>query len=121
VAVQRTRELRADNFTRFSRAVERIVGRSTTFYAAVAVVLIWFAGGPYFEWSDTYQLVINTGTTIVTFLMVFVIQNTQSRDTRAMQVKLDELVKVNRRARNSLINLEERPDAEIDKKKAEFL
>jgi low affinity Fe/Cu permease len=87
---------------------------------AVAIVVAWAITGPFFGWSDTWQLVINTGTTVITFLMVFVIQNTQSRDTRAMQVKLDELLKVNQDARNSLINLEERPDAEIDRKKAEF-
>lgn len=87
---------------------------------AVAIVVGWAITGPFFDWSDTWQLVINTGTTVVTFLMVFVIQNTQSRDTRAMQIKLDELLKTNQDARNSLINLEERPDSEIDKKKEEF-
>jgi len=92
-------------FARFARWVERQVGRSSTFVLAIAVVLLWAASGPVFGWSDTWQLVINTGTTIVTFLMVFVIQNTQSRDTQAMQLKLDELIRVNEIARNSLINL----------------
>jgi low affinity Fe/Cu permease len=71
--------------------------------------VLWAASGPIFGWSDTWQLVINTATTIVTFLMVFVIQNTQTRDTQAMQLKLDELIRVNAMARNSLINLEECP------------
>ena len=95
-------------FARFSRWVERQVGRSSTFVLAIAVVLVWAVSGPLFGWSDTWQLVINTGTTIVTFLMVFVIQNTQSRDTQAMQLKLDELIRVNEMARNSLIELEEK-------------
>jgi low affinity Fe/Cu permease len=102
-------------FSSFARWTERQVGRSSTFVLAIAVVLIWAVSGPVFAWSDTWQLVINTGTTIVTFLMVFVIQNTQSRDTRAIQLKLDELIRVNEEARKSLINLEDQPDAEVDK------
>src|SRR5215469_5837858 len=82
-------------FARFARWVERQVGRSSTFVIAIAIVIVWAASGPMFGWSDTCQLVINTGTTIVTFLMVFVIQNTQSRDTQAMQLQLDELIRVN--------------------------
>src|SRR5438132_8746801 len=89
-------------FARFARWVERQVGRSSTFVLAIAVVLLWAVSGPLFGWSDTWQLVINTGTTIVTFLMVYVIQNTQSRDTQAMQLKLDELIRANEMARNSL-------------------
>src|SRR6266576_3680214 len=89
-------------FARFARWVERQVGRSSTFVLAIAVVVLWAVSGPIFGWSDTWQLVINTGTTIVTFLMVFVIQNTQSRDMQAMQLKLDELIRVNKIARNSL-------------------
>ena len=87
---------------------------------ALAVVLLWAASGPLFGWSDTWQLVINTGTTIVTFLMVFVIQNTQTRDTQAMQLKLDELIRVNKTARNSLINLEEMSDIDVERMKAAF-
>src|SRR6266513_1205813 len=98
------------SFSRFARWTERQVGAPVSFAIAVAIVLLWAVSGPFFGWSDTWQLVINTGTTIVTFLMVFVIQNTQSRDTQAMQVKLDELIRVNETARNSLINLEEMPD-----------
>ena len=87
---------------------------------AIAVVVLWAVSGPAFGWSDTWQLVINTGTTIVTFLMVFVIQNTQSRDTQAMQLKLDELIRVNKMARNSLINLEEMSEIDVERMKTAF-
>src|SRR6201982_3334900 len=107
-------------FARFARWVERQVGHSSTFMLAIAIVLLWAASGPVFGWSDTWQLVINTGTTIVTFLMVFVIQNTQSRDTQAMQLKLDEMIRVNKIARNSLLNLEEMSDAEVERMKSAF-
>src|SRR5439155_23809947 len=107
-------------FSRFARCVERQVVRSSTFVLAIAVVLLWAVSGPLFGWSDTWQLVINTGTTIVTFLMVFVIQNTQSRDTQAMQLKLDELIRVNEMARNSLTNLEEMSDLGFERMKAAF-
>ena len=107
-------------FARFARWVERQVGRSSTFVLAIGVVLVWAVSGPAFGWSDTWQLVINTGTTIVTFLMVFVIQNTQSRDTQAMQLKLDELIRVNKLARNSLINLEEMSEIDVERMKAAF-
>lgn len=107
-------------FARFARWVEQQVGRSSTFLLAIALVILWAVSGPIFGWSDTWQLVINTGTTIVTFLMVFVIQNTQSRDTQAMQLKLDELIRVNEVARNSLINLEEMSDTDVERVKAAF-
>jgi low affinity Fe/Cu permease len=107
-------------FARFARWVERQVGRSSTFVLAIGVVLVWAVSGPAFDWSDTWQLVINTGTTIVTFLMVFVIQNTQSRDTQAMQLKLDELIRVNEMARNSLINLEEMSEIDVERMKTAF-
>ena len=107
-------------FARFARWVERQVGRSSTFVLAIGIVLVWAGSGPAFGWSDTWQLVINTGTTIVTFLMVFVIQNTQSRDTQAMQLKLDELIRANRTAHNSLINLEEMSENDLERMKATF-
>jgi low affinity Fe/Cu permease len=107
-------------FARFARWIERQVGRSSTFVLAIAVVVLWAVSGPAFGWSDTWQLVINTGTTIVTFLMVFVIQNTQSRDTQAMQLKLDELIRVNKMARNSLINLEEMSEIDVERMKTAF-
>src|ERR1700758_990183 len=108
-------------FARFARWVERQVGRSSTFVLAIAVVLLWAVSGPLFGWSDTWQLVINTGTTIVTFLMVFVIQNTQSRDTQAMQLKLDELIRVNEMARNSLIDLEDMSEVDVEEIKSAFV
>ena len=107
-------------FARFARWVERQVGRPTTFLLAIVLVLLWAVSGPFFGWSDTWQLVINTGTTIVTFLMVFVIQNTQTRDTQAMQLKLDELIRVNEMARNSLIKLEEMSDIDVERMKRAF-
>lgn len=82
------------------------------------MVVLWGASGPIFGWSDTWQLVINTATTIVTFLMVFVIQNTQTRDTQTMQLKLDELIRVNAAARNSFINLEEMSEADVERMRA---
>jgi low affinity Fe/Cu permease len=101
-------------FDRFARWAERQLGRSVTFALAVLSVVLWGATGPVFGWSDTWQLVINTGTTIVTFLMVFVIQNAQNRDTQALQLKLDELIRVNRAARNSLMGLEEKSESEVE-------
>ena len=95
-------------------------GTSDAFIAAVAVLLLWCVTGPVFGFSDTWQLVINTGTTIVTFLMVFVIQNTQNRDTAAMQLKLDELIRVNRGARNVLLDLEELDESVLQKLRGEY-
>src|ERR1700751_2019689 len=107
-------------FARFARWVERQGGRSSTFVLALAIVIVWGASGPIFRGADTWQLVINTGTTIVTFLMVFVIQNTQTRDTQAMQLKLDELIRVNKMARNPLIELGEKSETDVEKTKAAF-
>jgi low affinity Fe/Cu permease len=95
-------------FDRFARWTERQLGRSLTFALAFLSIVLWAVTGPLFRWSDTWQLVINTGTTIVTFLMVFVIQNTQNRDTKALQLKLDELIRATATARNSLMALEEK-------------
>ena len=101
-------------FDRFARWIERQLGRSTTFALAFFSIVLWGVSGPFFGWSDTWQLVINTGTTIVTFLMVFVIQNTQNRDTQALHLKLDELIRVNTDARNSLMGLEEKSQSEVE-------
>ena len=101
-------------FDRFARWTEHQLGRSFTFALAVLSIVVWWMTGPLFGWSDTWQLVINTGTTIVTFLMVFVIQNAQNRDTQALQLKLDELIRVNMAARNSLMGLEEKSEAEVE-------
>src|ERR1700674_727481 len=93
-------------FARFARWMEHQLGRTAAFALAFLSIVLWAATGPFFGWSDTWQLVINTGTTIVTFLMVFVIQNTQNRDMQALQLKLDELIRVNTAARNSLMGIE---------------
>ena len=108
-------------FDRFARWTEHQLGRSVTFALAFSSVVVWGATGPFFGWSDTWQLVINTGTTIVTFLMVFVIQNTQNRDTQALQLKLDELLRVNTAARNSLMGLEEKSESEVEDIKTAFV
>jgi low affinity Fe/Cu permease len=108
-------------FDRFARWVEHQVGRSATFALAFSIIVLWGVTGPFFGWSDTWQLVINTGTTIVTFLMVFVIQNTQNRDTQALHLKLDELIRVNTAARNSLMGLEAKSEAEVADVKSAFV
>ena len=101
-------------FVRFAQWVSHATGRPLAFFLAVATILIWSALGPVFGYSDTWQLVINTGTTIVTFLMVFVIQNTQNRDTAAMHIKIDELIRVTGKARNILLDLEELDDKTLE-------
>jgi low affinity Fe/Cu permease len=102
-------------FTNFARTTARLSGRPGTFGLAVAIIIVWGVTGPLFHFSDTWQLVINTGTTIVTFLMVDLIQNTQNRDSEAVQIKLDELVRAVEGARNALIDLEDMDDKEIEK------
>jgi low affinity Fe/Cu permease len=107
-------------FARFAQHVSHITGRPTAFIVALVVILVWAVTGPIFGFSDTWQLVINTGTTIVTFLMVFVIQNTQNRDTAAMHIKIDELIRVTSKARNILIDLEELGDRDLETLRKDF-
>jgi low affinity Fe/Cu permease len=107
-------------FGRFAKHGARWTGRPVAFGIAVSIVLIWAVTGPLFRFSDTWQLVINTGTTIITFLMVFLIQNTQNRDTMALQIKLDELIRVLPAARNLLLDLEELDEDAQEKIRTEY-
>jgi low affinity Fe/Cu permease len=100
--------------------VSGVVGSSWSFITAVAVIIIWAVTGPIFHFSDTWQLIINTGTTIVTFLMVFLMQNTQNRDTAAIQLKLDELIRANENARNVLLSLEDLTEEQLARVKTTF-
>ena len=108
-------------FTRFAKTTAFATGRPVTFAIALGVVVVWAISGPLFKWSDTWQLVINTGTTIVTFLMVFLIQSTQNRDTEALQIKLDELLRVTPGAHNVLMNLEELEEPELERIRAVYV
>ena len=107
-------------FRKISQTVAAIAGNAKTFVVAICLILLWLLSGSLFNYSDTWQLVINTTTTIITFLMVFLIQNTQNRDSKAMHLKLDELIKVSKSARNRLIEIEEDTDEEIDLLENEF-
>lgn len=108
-------------FNRLAKWASRAAGRPLGFVLALAVVLAWILTGPLFGFSDTWQLVINTGTTIVTFLMVFLIQNSQNRDTEAIQLKLDELIRATRGAHNALLDLEELEERELDAFRARYV
>jgi low affinity Fe/Cu permease len=109
-----------DFFRKFARQTSRGVGSPWAFTLAMVVIVVWALTGPLFHFSDTWQLVINTGTTIVTFLMVFLIQNTQNRDAVAIHLKLDELIRALKGARNKLVDLEELSDAELEALRQEF-
>lgn len=102
------------NFDKFANKVTKTTGKSSTFMVALSVIVIWAVTGPIFGFSDTWQLVINTGTTIITFLMVFIIQQTQNKDTMALQLKLNELIASNRGSSNRLINIEDLSEEELE-------
>jgi low affinity Fe/Cu permease len=109
-----------ENFRHVSVRISSWAGSASTFILALLIIIVWATSGPLFNFSDTWQLVINTSTTIVTFLMVFLIQNTQNRDTKAIQLKLDELIKSSRSARNSFVGLEDLTDNELLELDQEF-
>ena len=110
----------SSRFTRFAKWTARATGRPAAFLVAVGIILVWMVTGPLFGYSDTWQLVINTGTTIITFLMVFLIQNTQNRDSEALQIKLDELIRAVGGAHNKLLDLEELDERELDRIRANY-
>ncbi len=110
----------SDTFHRLSVKISNKLGNAWAFFIALIIILVWATTGPVFHFSDTWQLIINTGTTIVTFLMVFVIQNTQNRDGKAMQIKLDELIKASKGARSEFVNIEELGDSELDELNDQF-
>lgn len=107
-------------FTRLAKAASRFTGRAISFNLAVFVIVLWLITGPVFQYSDTWQLAINTATTIITFLMVFLIQNTQNRDTQAIQIKLDELIRCTDGAHNALLDLEELDEKTLDAFRAKY-
>jgi low affinity Fe/Cu permease len=103
-----------NSFQMFASKASSWLGTKWSFVGAMLIIVIWAALGPYFHYSDTWQLVVNTATTIVTFLMVFLIQNTQNRDARAIHLKLDELIRAKQKARNEMINIEKLSDDELE-------
>jgi low affinity Fe/Cu permease len=107
-------------FRKIASFVSHLVGLPWAFSAAVALILVWLLTGPFFGFSDTWQLVINTGTTIITFLMVFLIQNTQNRETKAINLKLDEIIRAMKDARNNMVDLEDATDEELETIEVQF-
>lgn len=109
------------SFSRFARTASVALGNPIAFVAAVSIIVIWAITGPFFQYSNTWQLIINTGTTIVTFLMVFLIQNTQNRDSEAIQVKLDELIRAVEGAHNGLLAIEDLTDQDLKHLRARYV
>src|ERR1700752_2558536 len=108
-------------FGRLARLSAHAMGQPAAFGTALAIIILWAISGPIFGFSDTWQLIINTGTTIITFLMVFIIQNTQNRDAEAMHIKLDELIRAMDQAQNALLNLEELEEDDLERIRANYL
>jgi len=120
MAIRIASENSSSLFTRSCHATAHWAGKPQTFFAALAIIVVWALSGPFFGFNDTWQLVINTSTTIVTFLMVFIIQNSQNRDTAAMQIKLDELINKLEGAREELLDLEELDEDKLEEMRLEF-
>ena len=110
----------ASPFSSFAKWTSRATGHPAAFMSAAAIIVVWGVTGPIFQFSDTWQLVINTGTTIITFLMVFLIQNTQNRDSHAVQLKLDELIRAVSGAHNALLDLEGLEEADLERFRARY-
>ena len=107
-------------YTRFAKAASKFCGQPKTFMVAISLIVVWLLSGPLFHYSDTWQLIINTSTTIITFLMVFIIQNTQNRDTEAMEIKLDELIRATEGAENALLDLEDTEEEFLEKCRMQY-
>jgi low affinity Fe/Cu permease len=111
---------RKSQFSNLAKWTARAAGHPATFVGAVVVIILWAILGPYFRFSDTWQLVINTGTTVVTFLMIFLVQNTQNRDSAAVQLKLDELIRATQGAHNAFLDLEELTEEELSRIRVKY-
>lgn len=108
-------------FSKFAEKIAEIIGHPLSFFVAISLIIIWLVAGPYFQYSDTWQLVVNTGTTIITFLIVFLIQNTQNRDTKILNLKLDEMIRAHKGSKNSLIDLTKLSDGDLKKLEAHYM